>query len=239
MMDVVDSSRCDERVRSLTPADLPMLSRETLAALHFGEGCLIEEYLFLRSLALLLQPARILEVGTSCGVGGLMLLDGASAFGRQSELTTIDVRRDDAFETNAALFLHLQDRITRVVASSDRALAELARRGRRFDLAFLDGDHSAEQAKRDWENAQPLGDKFVLHDTDQMPGCRALVERIRSTQQYDVLSFAYPLGHQVFRNLPAEDKLYDGIYHQRQLGWNTADRGPGMTLVQRRTRPLV
>jgi len=218
----------------LTVQDLPTLSADQLAALHFGEGCLVEEYLFLRGLALLLGPQRILEVGTSCGVGGLMLLDGASAFGRTARLTTIDITRHDAFERNLAQFPHLRERIERIVAPSDQALPELIAAGRKFDLVFLDGDHSAAQAQRDWEHVQNLADRFVLHDTDQMPGCRGLVERIRAAGGYDVLPLTYACGHQIFHGVVAEGRAYDGIYHQQRLVWNKSLRGPGLTLVQRR-----
>ncbi|MCH7951881.1 hypothetical protein IH980_04050 [Patescibacteria group bacterium] len=36
-------------VPGLDSAELPLLSMEKLAAMHFGEGCLIEEYLLLKS----------------------------------------------------------------------------------------------------------------------------------------------------------------------------------------------
>ena len=55
-------SRGAEVVPAIGSEELPVLSRAKLGALHFGEGCLIEEYLFLRNLAMLLQPGRILEV---------------------------------------------------------------------------------------------------------------------------------------------------------------------------------
>jgi hypothetical protein len=215
-------------------SELPVLSREQLAGLHFGEGCQLEEYLFLRGLALMVQPPRILEIGTSCGVGGLMLLDGACAFGRQACLTTIDVKRHKAFERNLSLFPHLAERIERIVASSDAALPDLRRQGRRFDLVFVDGDHSAEQALRDWQGVEPLADRFVLHDTDQMPGCRALVAAIRQADEFDVLPLTYPLGHQVFHGMRGAGRVYDGLYHQTQLVWTANSAGPGLTLVQRR-----
>ncbi len=229
------TTRSSEVVPAIDPGDLPVLSRADLAALHFGEGCLIEEYLFLRNLAILLQPERILEVGTSCGVGGLMLLDGASAFGRQALLTTIDITRHDGFDVNLAQFAHLKERIERVVGPSDTVLPALTRECRRFDLVFLDGDHSPEQAARDWQNLQTLSDMYILHDTDQMPGCRELVAGIRKAGVFDVLSLSYPLGHQVFHGVEAEGRIYEGIYHQKQLGWNTSTRGPGLTLISRRS----
>ncbi|MFQ5590133.1 MAG: O-methyltransferase [Phycisphaerae bacterium] len=213
---------------------LPALSPDTLASLHFGEGCLIEEYLFLRSLAILLRPARILELGTSCGVGGLMLLDGATAFGRTAHLTTIDVSAKREFEANSLLFPHLRRHVERIIAPSDEALPALARQQRKFDLAFLDGDHSAEQVARDWNQLQRLCHLHIVHDTDQMPGCRQLVARIRDGGGFDVMSFSYPLGHQVFHALQAEGNIYDGIYHQSQLVWTTATHGPGLTLIRRR-----
>ena len=228
------TAESNEVVPGTDPCELPGLSRATLAALHFGEGCLVEEYLFLRGLALLLQPERILEVGTSCGVGGLMLLDGASAFGRKASLTTIDVTLHDAFEANLAQFSHLQDRIERAVTGSDAALAALARERRRFDLVFLDGDHSAEQVAREWHGIQPLADMYILHDTDQMPGCRELVAGIRKTGVFDVLSLSYPQGHQVFQSASSWKRTYVGIYHQEQLSWTTGERGPGLTLIRRR-----
>src|SRR6188472_1938162 len=52
-----------------------MLDASQLASLDFGQGnaCTPEEYLFLGALVRLVAPRRIVEIGTSTGIGTLVM----------------------------------------------------------------------------------------------------------------------------------------------------------------------
>src|SRR4051812_38032999 len=72
-----------------------MLDAALIATLDFGDGnaCTPEEYLFLAALVRLTAPRSIVEIGTSTGIGTLVmaaaLLDAAAA--DTVRLTTIDL----------------------------------------------------------------------------------------------------------------------------------------------------
>ena len=73
-----------------------MLDASAIAALDFGGGhaCTPEEYAFLGALVRLTAPASIVEIGTSTGIGTLVMaaaLADAGGTGTSPRLTTIDL----------------------------------------------------------------------------------------------------------------------------------------------------
>lgn len=216
------------------PAEsVPQLQNDRLLSLRFGEGCLIEEYHFLYGLVLLLQPKSILEIGTSTGVGTIVLASAACAFGRQAKVTTIDIQLDPRRKFNFSRFPELAGMVETVLEPSGTALARFAQDGRRFDLVFIDGGHAYEQVRDDWLASQPLTDFWLLHDTVQEPGCKRLVQEIQKEGRYSVVTFTYPTGHQAVSDCIANGVCYDGVYEQAKLPWHEGNFGPGITIVQR------
>jgi hypothetical protein len=217
---------------------MPLLSWDDLHALPVGEGSLIEEYLFWFSLATLLKPRSILEVGTSSGVSALILLWGASLFDSVARLTTIDIARPPHLEANFAKLPALSNRIDFLQGDSREILARLADEHARFDLVLLDGSHEYDHVRIEWSIVEQISDMWIIHDTDQFPGPARVVREIEQGGGHSVWSLQYPMGHQV-HDVVAQAKRYHGLYHQRALPWTKTDSGPGMTLIKRRRSDAI
>lgn len=58
-----------------------------------------------------------------------------------------------------------------------------------YDFVFIDGDHSYQGVKADWENYGHLGKVVALHDIAGQPGCYRLWEELR--QEYRTVEFTH------------------------------------------------
>ncbi len=94
----------------------------------------------------LARGARVLEVGSAWGYSAVLMAKVARS------LVSVDPHMDfGSLRTFLAnLEAHgVRDKVTAMVTVSRRALPELMERGERFDLIFIDGDHSAEAVRFD------------------------------------------------------------------------------------------
>lgn len=196
-----------------------------------GECCLAEEYMLIAGICSLLRPRTILEIGTCYGVGTITLLAGTLNAGQKGvHITSIDIlldRRRERIKANfeAAKLANPNCKFVEFVqADSREILPEFVADGRRFELVFLDGDHSDPTVSTDWDNVSKLTDFVILHDTTQFVALRELVNRLRASEEFDILEFsAYPFGHQM-------------LNHPRRKGWALRDDAmPGVSLVRRRS----
>jgi predicted O-methyltransferase YrrM len=132
-----------------------------------------------------IQPTVIVETGTFAGVSTIWLASGLQAIGR-GELHTYDIFTMPPPEAPAAALFHstarasVQERLDRAglaglvtlhegdSASTLAASHERLRAAGGVQLAFIDGDHSAEGVLADLRAVEPLlpvGGFLVLHDT--------------------------------------------------------------------------
>jgi predicted O-methyltransferase YrrM len=139
-----------------------MLARRT----PFWPSQIPEEIVWLMKLVGTLRPRFLLEIGTATG-GTLYLL--ARAAGTDARLATIDLeQRYDPSLLNS--FARGQQQISLIVGAS--AEEETMRRVHAFfpdglDLLFIDGDHSYEGIRQDFERYAHLvrpGGAVVFHD---------------------------------------------------------------------------
>jgi predicted O-methyltransferase YrrM len=124
----------------------------------------------------LAADARVLEVGSAYGYS-------ACAMGQVArQVVAIDPHRDlqslAVMHENIAA-RHLQDTVTMIVAPSQQVLPILYRAGLRFDLVFIDGDHSEAAVRHDlsWALSLSVG-AVACHDygEDTCPGVAAALD---------------------------------------------------------------
>jgi len=162
----------------------------------FGEACSIQEYAFLFGLAALVRPERILEIGTSEGLGSISLALGGSMGGAPCEVVTID-KKEVNLEENLKLFPEISMQIKCIQGDSHEVLRELHRNCEKFDLCFLDGGHDYQTVSTDWQFAKRLSDKWLFHDSVAQPGVARLLKEIRDVKEYQIFDMLYPPGHQL------------------------------------------
>jgi hypothetical protein len=179
---------------------------------RWGKGCFAEDYLLLAGIVANLQPRTVLEIGTSVGLGAVVI---ASAL-PNVQVTTIDPNQSGV-DSNVDIVPGVRKRIKFVQATSDRAMLGYAAKGQRFDLVFIDGDHSRTQAAKDWIYSQDITDTWVLHDTTQFTGLQELVRMIRQSGEFDAFQFLSAPGHRC-----------------RRRKWKREGFITGMTIVQKR-----
>ncbi len=168
----------------------PMLDAE------YGESCALEEYAFLFGFAALVRPAKVLEIGTSCGLGAISIALGAMVTGHTCMVTTID-RQDKDIQKNMRLFPDVIGSILPIVGESVEVLKRMQAANEKYDLCFVDGGHDYESVSMDWNFARTLADRWILHDSVTQPGVRKLLERIREDKNYQVFDLIYPPGYQL------------------------------------------
>lgn len=192
----------------------------------WGHGATIEDYLLLMGVVANVKPETILEIGTSHGLGCLLMAHAAANTGVDVRVTTVDLDQSGS-RKNLGGFPELEKRIDFIESASDEALAKFAREGRRFDFIFVDGAHDYAQARKDWEAARAISDVFALHDSTQFLGVQRLVAEIRQSGEFETFQFLSRPGHLRY-SISNALKVQGGVARARII--------TGLTLVQRRAR---
>ena len=180
-----------------------MLDASLIATLDFGGGhaCTPAEYAFLGALVRLTAPRSIVEIGTSTGIGTLVmaaaLLEGG---GDTPRLITIDLPLGrttfgEGLARNRATVERLVPRIADVIdwrlGESHAVLDALAAEVRQADLVFIDGGHSEAIVRGDWVRALSLKPRIVvLHDTVHLADVARVVDELSA--QYPGVTISYP-----------------------------------------------
>lgn len=149
----------------------PLFDMKSLASFDCGIGSLVEDYAFLYGWVALLRPARIAEVGTNHGVSTLVMAQALEDCEAPGHIFTVDINL--AVLTIARRQIKeasLEHRITVIPGDVSKLPPE------DFDLAFIDGDHSYEGAKRDLTALYERSRVLLLHDARQYPAVRKAAE---------------------------------------------------------------
>lgn len=144
-VDVVSRERFERQWNTATK-DLPVVvqNKEELWALR----CLMHDV------------DTYLEIGSSYGISLVCL--GSMA---REMAVFVDETKPQCLQQLVNLSLGLAKGGITVVPLFGRSDDVIKGIDREFDVVFIDGDHSYDQVKRDWENYGPLARKFVaFHD---------------------------------------------------------------------------
>ena len=204
-----------------------MLDVRHIAALDVGGGnaCTPEEYAFLGALVRLTAPRTVVEIGTSTGIGTLVmaaaLLDAGASPDGPPPLTTIDLPLGhatfaDGLARNRAAVERSVPAVARLIdyriGESHAVLDTLIAEGRQADLVFIDGGHSEAIVRGDWERALALQPRIVvLHDTIHLADVARVTGELAA--RYPGATITYPR-----RAFPGQDAPPPGTY------------GPGFTI---------
>ena len=128
----------------------------------FGAQQHPSEIEFLIGLAEEVRPKKVLEIGTGTGtVSTLFALKGATA------VVTLDIRDPDRTPPDIWVWdrpeFGVGDQIGRMVGDSHDPLVRGALTDA-YDLVLIDGDHSYEGGKMDWEWYGPMAPVVGMHD---------------------------------------------------------------------------
>lgn len=183
-----------------------MLDASLIATLDFGGGhaCTPEEYAFLGALVRLTAPRSIVEIGTSTGIGTLVmaaaLLEAGAGTGEAARLTTVDLPLGrttfgDGLARNRAAVERLVPGVAGAIdwrlGESHAVLDALVAEGAQADFVFIDGGHSDAIVRGDWARALALRPRVVvLHDTVHLADVARVVDELSA--QYPGVTISYP-----------------------------------------------
>jgi len=127
----------------------------------------------------------MLEVGFGRGYATFCAAKAFHDSGVNGQVTTIDPEFDEKFLNALGGVLNPEwfKYVKFVKGRSQDVLPKV--KDERFDLVYIDGDHSYEGTKNDWEHTKDIYDKFLLFDDYHLPSkndpgieCSKLIDEI-------------------------------------------------------------
>lgn len=155
-----------------------------------------EDWELKKLMKLVAGKTRLLEIGSSFG-GTLRAM--ASVMPKCSQIVAVDLDCDDTpkyLNPLASLKQVCQEiawlggNVQLMIGDShDTETVERVSRFAPFDFAFIDGDHSYDGAKKDWENYGPMASVVGFHDIAGGLGCSDLWQEIKASGKYRTEEF--------------------------------------------------
>lgn len=144
--------------------------------LNTGIGCTIEDYEFIYGLTALLRPKTIVEIGTNTGVSSIVMALALKENNIDGKIYTFDISREwldiawkQIKEMNLGMYINgwLGD-------STNAKNLNI----REYDLAFIDGDHTYEGVKKDFDNLKHKAKYILFHDTQSCEGVTKFINEL-------------------------------------------------------------
>ena len=178
----------------------------SLKSLNSGSGSTLGDYKFLYGFVSLIRPKRILEIGTHRGASTIAMAMALRDEGLEdSRIISVDIIKS---------YLEIAaEQIERLGLSKYVELvhgnSSMVRNYPFFDVVFIDGNHSYEGCKRDFENVKDKATYIILHDAVSTEDVAKLVKEISRTMEYELLNIdignageQWSLNKLVYRSFP-------------------------------------
>ncbi|HSA06124.1 MAG TPA: class I SAM-dependent methyltransferase [Candidatus Gastranaerophilales bacterium] len=159
------------------------LIKEAFIRTHLTNEEKINLYRFSKKLKK--QNPIALEIGSYLGASGCFLAKGLKGFnGRLYCVDTwqnnaMDEPERDTFNEFTQNIKKYTDIIIPLKGKSCKVVEEFRKTGKNIDLLFIDGDHSYESCKTDWDLYSPLLNKnavVIFHDTGWAEGAQRVIK---------------------------------------------------------------
>jgi len=176
---------------------------EDIKKLNTGMGCTIEDYIFIYGLITLLKPKTIVEIGTNTGASAIVMGLALKENNIDGTIYTFDI--SEVYRKIALkqiMKMELEGYIKSLLGNSDK-VKEISLE---YDFAFIDGDHTYEGVKKDFENLKDISDYILFHDTQNCDGVKRFINELRG-EKLSLLGkdkgTVYDLGEfKTFANFP-------------------------------------
>ena len=163
-------------------------AREPSSELYQSVGCFFrpnyERGILLYALVSKFKITSFLEVGFGRGYSTFCVAKAMSDMGIDGKIVTIDPNFNQEFISELTKFFPQEwfSKISFANGTSEQVIPELKEQ---FDLVYIDGDHTYEGTKKDWEATKDIYSKFLLFD-DYLPAsnnsreiqCSQLIDEI-------------------------------------------------------------
>lgn len=156
----------------------------------------LHEYTVIYAYVALKRPARIFELGSGRGLSSIVMAEALGDWQIPGHVWTCEWQKVHYDETVENIAAYMCGHLVTPLFGNGR---EIAQRFAPYDLAFIDGDHSYEAVKGDFEALRPLARDFIFHDSqwDSTPGVRQFVDEARGLEAFDIINLTsakYDIG---------------------------------------------
>ena len=148
-------------------------NRDRNSDLYKTAGCFFrpnyERGILLYALVSKFKISSFLEIGFGRGYSTMCVAKAMTDMGIDGRIVTIDPNFNKDFLNSLGGVFPKEwfDKISFIQGYSSQALKDY--QNDRFDLVYIDGDHTYEATKSDWEMTKNLYDKFLLFDDYHLP----------------------------------------------------------------------